>query len=50
LPFGLLKRFAREKMIWPFGHLMAFLNVKESSMLKPVLEKYEQNLKYFKKF
>jgi len=54
LPFGLfkgqicqfrhsLKLFARNKMVWPFGHFLAFLNVdKKMNILKPDLDKSEQ--------
>jgi len=43
LPFGLLKGqicqiwpflklFARNKMVWPFGHFMAFLKIDKNSI------------------
>jgi len=38
-----LKQYERKKMIWPFGHFLAFFECRRKLyILKPVLEKSEQ--------
>jgi hypothetical protein len=42
-----LKRFARNRMFWPFG---LFECLQKLHVLKPVLDKSEQKLQYVMKF